>query len=147
MRLNHVVAAAIAFTLAAACGSTASTTQSSGTGATSNPRQSLTVGITAVDITIDQALPPPYTPKHVHLTAPAALAAFQQSLTSRHLSYSSTFGPTCTGGTNYTVVISKNSQQTKLTAYVCGGTVEGNVSGDLAGFVADLNSLAALAGT
>lgn len=103
-----------------------------------------TGGLTRVSVSSYQALPPPYTPGHVVLVSAASIGAFEHALRSDHIGTTSraTSSGGCTGGTQYTVVITyKSGRRTTLDAYSCGGSITGNMTGHVEAFVGYLSAL------
>jgi hypothetical protein len=101
-------------------------------------------GLERVEVTSFQALPPPYTPGHVVLSSPTALAAVEKAIRTDRIELRRTASDSqgCTGGIEYTVAVRTKTRRTTLTAYQCGGGITGNVSGNLAAFVRYLGSIA-----
>jgi len=103
-----------------------------------------TAGLARVAMSSSQALPPPYGSKQATLTAASSIATFQQQVASHHigLAASSTSGGGCTGGIQYTIVLEwgGGKPSTTLSAYDCANQITGNMSGDVAGFLAYVNT-------
>jgi hypothetical protein len=102
-------------------------------------------GVTLVQVTSHQALPPPYKPGDVFLKTEASLAEFAGTLRADHVGthLPPTSSGGCTGGTRYTVEVSyKTGHKVFLDAYECGGSVTGNMTGDVKAFVKYLSNLA-----
>jgi hypothetical protein len=87
-----------------------------------------------------QALPPPYGSKQATLTSASALATFQQEVVSHHIGLTSpsTSGGGCAGGIQYTIVLDRGGGKpaTTLSAYDCADQITGNMTGDVSGFLA-----------
>jgi hypothetical protein len=104
-----------------------------------------TNGLARVSVTSYQALPPPYRPAHTVLSSAASLRSFAHALHVDHIGTTSrpTSSSACSGGIQYTVVMSyRSGRRTSLDAYSCGGTVTGNMTGNVARFVTYLASIA-----
>ena len=103
-----------------------------------------TSGLTRVTVSSYQALPPPYKPGHLVLKSSASLRSFENNLRADHIGTSShpTTSTGCTGGTQYTVVLTyAGGRHASLDAYDCGGSVTGNVTGNVKRFVSYLSVL------
>jgi len=104
-----------------------------------------TRGLVSVDVGAYQALPPPYGTRHTVITSADFLADFARALTVHHIALRSppTTAAGCTGGVQYTVVLKRrgSSRRTTLSAYSCAHTITGNMSGDVSGFLAYLDSV------
>jgi hypothetical protein len=103
-----------------------------------------TSGLTRVSMTSLEPLPPPYRPGHAVLRSPTSLRTFAHTLRSDHIGTAShaTNAGACTGGTVYTVVLSyKTRRRVSLYAYECGGSVTGNMTGDVDRFLEYLTSV------
>jgi hypothetical protein len=106
-----------------------------------------TSGLKRVHLTSYQALPPPYKPGDVSLTTAAALAQFAMSLRADHIGARApaTGSAGCAGGISYTAALTyKSGQRLSLSAYACGGTISGNLTGDVKAFVKYLSHLIGL---
>ena len=103
-----------------------------------------TSGLTRVSVASFQALPPPYKPGHAVLRSAASLRSFERVLQADHVvvtSHAANAGG-CSGGIQYTVVMTYNSgRHMTLDAYDCGGTITGNLSGNVKQFVKYLSGL------
>jgi hypothetical protein len=103
-----------------------------------------TAGLTMVQVTSHQALPPPYKPGDVFLKTETSLAEFGGRLRADHVgTHLPPTGPGgCAGGTRYTVEVTyKTGHKDFLSAYECGGSVTGNLTGNVKAFVKYLSSL------
>lgn len=103
-----------------------------------------TNGLTRVSASSFQALPPPYEPRHTVLKSAASLGTFEQTLRNDHIGITShpTTANGCTGGIDYTVVMTyNNGRRTSLDAYNCGGSITGNLTGNVKKFEAYLSVL------
>jgi hypothetical protein len=103
-----------------------------------------TSNLTQVQLSSSQALPPPYGQYQTTLTSAASLATFQQEMASNKIGESSgtANGGGCAGGIQYTIVLVRSGQSsTTLSAYDCGGQITGNMTGDVAGFIAYIATL------
>lgn len=101
-----------------------------------------TAGLTRVDYVASAPLPPPYQPTQVSLTSAASLSRFSQLVTKYGIGITS---PTsldgCAGGATYTITLVRSNVSTTLSAYDCGGSIAGNMTGDVSGFLSALNVL------
>lgn len=91
-----------------------------------------------------QALPPPYEPRHAVLKSAASLGTFEHTLRADHIGTTShpTSANGCTGGIEYSVVMTfNNGRRTSLDAYNCGGSITGNMTGNVKKFEAYLSVL------
>ncbi len=99
-----------------------------------------TSGLTRVEMSSAQALPPPYGSAQAVLTSASSLAAFRKALTSDGigLSGTTTSSAGCTGGIRYSVVLIRSGGRasTTLDAYDCGGQITGNMAGNVSAFLA-----------
>jgi hypothetical protein len=102
-----------------------------------------TIGISRVTVTSDQALPPPYKPGKAVLKTAAELLSFEQHLKADHIATTTRPVTTvCAGGISYEVdIVYTKGHSTDLSAYHCGGSIIGNMSGRVKPF---LNYLATL---
>jgi hypothetical protein len=103
-----------------------------------------TDGLVRVSVSSYQALPPPYKPGHVTLKSAASLRNFEDNLRADHIGTSShpTTTSGCTGGIQYTVAMTYNKgRRTTLDAYDCGGSITGNMTGNVKKFVSYLSGL------
>jgi len=139
-RLPLVVAGAVVG-LAAACGSTPTTSPS--VNGTNNSTLD-TTGLTEVQIVESRPLPPPYDTAQAILDSPADLASFAQLAQQHHIEVSvitQQLQPGCTGGAEYTITVERaDGSQTVLTLDECGGQSAGNIAGDATGFIEDLTA-------
>jgi hypothetical protein len=106
-----------------------------------------TTGLTKVEISSFQALPPPLGTRQAVLISPASVTAFRQSIASHHIGMTAqvTGSDGCTGGIEYTIVLHRSGGEpsTTLNAYACGGQITGDLSGDVSGFLSYVDSLLA----
>jgi hypothetical protein len=103
-----------------------------------------TNGLTRVSISSYQALPPPYKPGYAVLKSTASLRSFEHALQADHVGITShpTNGNGCSGGIQYSVVMTySKGRRTALDAYDCGGSITGNVTGNVKKFVNYLSGL------
>jgi hypothetical protein len=104
-----------------------------------------TSGVTQVQMSSYQALPPPSGSAQAVLTSAGSLATFRKAMASDGigLSTTSTSSNGCTGGIEYTIVLirSGGKASTKLDAYDCGGQITGNITGNVSGFLDYANTL------
>ena len=103
-----------------------------------------TKGLTRVTVTSEQALPPPYHPGHAVLKSDASVDAFEHVLKADRIGVRShpTSSAGCAGGTQYTVVLTYQAgRRTSLDAYQCGGSITGDIMGNVGAFVKYLASL------
>ena len=103
-----------------------------------------TTGLTKVSIRSYQALPPPYRPTQFTITSASGLAAFQSVLVARNIKLlpTKTTSDGCTGGIQYTIVLTRAAGIVELDVYSCGHSFpETNINGNLPGFVSDLDGL------
>ncbi len=101
-----------------------------------------TSGLTRVEISTYQALPPPFGSKQATLTSPSSLANFQKAIAADHIgvSASTTLGTGCAGGIQYTVVMDTGGEtSTTLSEYSCADQLTGNMTGDVSGFLTYLD--------
>jgi hypothetical protein len=124
------------------CGSAGSSGPSSAPASPSGTA-SITTGLTKVDISSYQALPPPNGKHHAVLTSRSDLSSFAGEVASDHIGLTSRKSAGgCAGGTEFTVVMSRqNDSAVTLTAYSCGGSITGTMSGDVRQFISYLKSL------
>jgi len=101
-----------------------------------------TTGLTEVQISSSQALPPPYGQHQTTLTSAASLAQFARLVSDNHIGVGSTSGSSgaCTGGIQYTIVVMARSGTTNLSAYDCANQISGNMSGNVSGFISGLEA-------
>lgn len=106
---------------------------------------SRSTAITEVTVSRDQpSIPPQYrTPYRRTYTDSATLQRISASISSRGVGPGGgTSAASCTGGSQWTVVISRaDGSVSEVDAYQCGTAVTGNAGGDLAGFISDLQQL------
>jgi predicted small secreted protein len=101
-----------------------------------------TAGLTRVQISSYQSLPPPYGSRQATLTSPSSLTAFQQAIAQDRIgmSGSSTVSTGCTGGIQYTVIMDRGgAASTTLSEYSCAEQLTGNMTGDVAAFLTYLD--------
>ena len=104
-----------------------------------------TRGLVSVDVGAFQALPPPYGTRHTVITSATSVADFAHAVAVHHIALRSpaTKATGCTGGVQYTVVLKRRgpSRRTTLSAYSCAHTITGNMSGDVSGLLAYLDTV------
>lgn len=114
------------------------------TGAAAATAKLSTNGLTRVSVSSFQALPPPYKPGHAVLRSAGSLRTFERALQADHITVTShpTTADGCAGGIQYTAVMTyKDGRHITLDAYDCGGTITGNMSGNVRKFVDYLSGL------
>jgi hypothetical protein len=134
---RHRIAASVALTVFSAAAATFTAPWAS---ASTVP----TTGLTLVQVTSHEALPPPYKPGSVFLKTSASLAAFAAKLHSDNIGvHLPPTGPDgCTGGTRYTAEVTyKTGHKTFLDEYECAGAVSGNLTGNVKPFLNYLSTL------
>jgi hypothetical protein len=129
----HIIRAAagsaLAATVIAACGSSASSSATTWSGVTRVTVLSQTPGI---------PLPPGgHPPKPVVFSSPAQLKTITGALNDNHIHQGDSKQQNgCAGGTNITIVITqRGGTKTKLGAYRCANTTYGDVAGNLDAFL------------
>jgi len=97
-----------------------------------------TSGITGVQITVFQSIPPPDTIR-VSLETGASITAFDQLVQDHGIGVVGTSDdlvPGCAGGVMTTILLTRDRQApTTLEYYSCGGTTGSNLTGDASGFI------------
>lgn len=108
-----------------------------------------TTGLTAVEVTIDAPVAPPYNHEQAKITSQSDLAQFRRSVVAHSISlraYSAGSMAGCGGGANWTILIVRgNSEGSTLDVQTCGSAIRSNVAGhDLMGFLDEVHGLAGL---
>jgi len=103
-----------------------------------------TSGVTEVQITVFQSIPPPDTIE-VTLQSDSSVAAFDALLQSHGIgvngSSTENLLPGCTGGVETTIVLTRSGGgSTTLSDYACGGSSGSNLNGDVSGFISAVDS-------
>lgn len=103
------------------------------------------VSLTEVEVRVDNlTIPPQYRhPSDQTFTDAPTLQRVADSMTRRGLSRGTTTQtPGCTGGSTWTILLTgSDGSRVEIDAYLCGSGAQANVSGDVVGFVGDLQAL------
>src|SRR5579872_5261260 len=155
--MTRLIVFACALAALSGCGATPNPSPTSSIPTPSGPAGTLTGPIDLVSVTTQQgSLPPPEGQATVHaFTSPAQIQWFHNSVVRNNITELAT--PTtsngCVGGKTIKievlypitqaspgVAVSNVIPSTTLSAYQCGGTITGNIGGNVTQFLTDLNA-------